>query len=145
MGWGRKQKKKKKKKEKAPIYSFLYPCSRPCELVVPSCPVSGLSHVTCFHQWNVTEYVIACAFPLAVAMRKACPDPPNGPRRWWETWSRATHTHDRVSQTTDARAIPAGTSLDQLNLADRSGKKNAYCWMPWVLGWFVTQHCCGNG
>lgn len=81
------------KKKKSSNLLFPVPMLWPCDLVVPSCPVSGLSHVTCFHQWNVTEYVIACAFPLAIAMRKACPDPPNGPRRGRETCGVEPPTH----------------------------------------------------
>ena len=108
--------KKPNKKTKPLKLQFTLSCTRLLAMESGSAPhsVSRLSYVTCFHQWNVTEYVIACAFPFAIVVRTYL-GYPSGPRIGNMEQSHP-QTHDQASQTT--KGNPAGISLDQLNPAD---------------------------
>lgn len=119
MGRGRMQKKKKSSNLLFPVPMLLamWPCGALLPCLWPQ-PCDLLSPMECYR----VRYCLC--FPLGRCYEKGMPRSPKwSQENMGNMWSRATHIHDRASRTTDARAIPAGTSLDQQNLADKSEKK----------------------
>lgn len=118
----------RQKRIKAPIQSFSYPCSLG-NLVVPSHSVSGLSHVTCFYQWNFKVYY-CLHIPLCHC---------HGPRRRWEICGVEPPTHMiKPAEPQMYWQAQLGPTYISRVPADKR-EKNAYPCIPWVLEWSVTQ------